>query len=199
MGFPQGAFRVIRVSKAGEAFFKSLSAVGVVGPARFGSGLFFGVLEPCVRVNKVKEEKIVPITYKLTPHKQQLALFYEAFNGNPEPLDRIITPDRVSHEPDPGQGKGRQGLKDGIRQVHRSVPDLKATVEDMIEEGDTIAVRLTIAGTHRGPMLGVAATDKPLSMRVHDIHRFGTDGMVLESWHIHIEDWLSFLFQVGAR
>jgi len=39
-------------------------------------------------------------------------------------------------------------------------------------------------------MLGVAATDKLFSMRAHDIHRFGADGMV--------EDWLSFLFQVGA-
>ena len=80
--------------------------------------------------------------------------------------------------------------------VRKSVPDVKATVEDMIEEGDTIAVRLVMAGTHRGPMLGVAATDKPFSMRAHDIHRFGADGMVVESWHI--EDWLSFLFQVGA-
>jgi hypothetical protein len=42
----------------------------------------------------------------------------------------------------------------------------------------------------------VAATDKPFSVRAHDIHRFGADGMVLESWHI--EDWLSFLFQVGG-
>jgi hypothetical protein len=45
-------------------------------------------------------------------------------------------------------------------------------------------------------MVGVAATDKPFSMRAHDIHRFGADGMVVESWHI--EDWLSFLLQVGA-
>jgi predicted ester cyclase len=80
--------------------------------------------------------------------------------------------------------------------VRKSVPDLKTTVEDMIEEGDKIAVRLTITGTHRGPMFGVAATDKPLNLRAHDIHHFGADGMVPESWHI--EDWLSFLFQVGA-
>lgn len=154
------------------------------------------VVESCVPVNQVKKEKIVPMTCKRSPRKQQLALFYEAFNGNLDALDRIVTPDWVSHEPNPGQGKGRQGLKDFIRLVHKSVPDVKATVEDMIEEGDTIAVRLTIGGTHRGPMLGVAATDKAFSMRAHDIHRFGADGKVLESWHI--EDWLSFLFQVGV-
>ena len=136
------------------------------------------------------------MTHKLTPRKQQLGLFYEAFNGNLDALDRIVSPDWVSHEPNPGQGKGRQGLKDFIVLVHKSAPDVKATVEDMIEEGDTIAVRLVIAGTHRGPMVGVAATDKPFSMRAHDIHRFGADGMVVESWHI--EDWLSFLLQVGA-
>jgi predicted ester cyclase len=136
------------------------------------------------------------MTYKLTPHKQRLTSFYEAFNGNLDALDRIVTADWVSHEPNQGQGEGRQGLKDFIGLVHKSVPDVKATVEDMIEEGDKIAVRLTIAGTHRGPMLGVAATDKPFSVRPHDIHRFGSDDMVLESWHI--EDWLSFLFQVSA-
>ena len=136
------------------------------------------------------------MTHKLTPRKQQLALFYEGFNGNLDALDRIVSPEWVSHEPNPGQGKGRQGLKDFIGLVHKSVPDVKATVEDMIEEGDIIAVRLVIAGTHRGPLVGVAATDKPFSMRAHDIHRFGADVMVVESWHI--EDWLSFLFQVGA-
>ena len=136
------------------------------------------------------------MTHKLTPRKQQLALFYEAFNGNTDALDRIVSPDWVSHEPNPGQGKGRQGLKDFIGLVHKSVPDVKATVEDMIEEGEIIAVRLVIAGTHRGLLVGVAATNKPFSMRAHDIHRFGADGMVVESWHI--EDWLGFLFQVGA-
>ena len=134
--------------------------------------------------------------HKLTPGKQHLASFYEAFDGNLDALDRIFIPDWVSHELNPGQAKGRQGLKDFIGLVRKSVPDLKITVEDMIEEGDTIAVRLTIAGTHREQLLGVAATDKPFSVRAHDIHRFGADGMVLESWHI--EDWLSFLFQVGA-
>ena len=136
------------------------------------------------------------MTYKLTPRKQQLVSFYEAFNGNLDALDRVVSPDWVSHEPNPGQGEGRQGLKDFIGLVHKSVPDVKATVEDMIEEGDRIAVRLTIAGTHRGPLLGVGATDNPFNVRAHDIPRFGDDGMVLESWHI--EDWLSFLFQVGA-
>ena len=136
------------------------------------------------------------MTHKLTPRKQRLASFYEAFKGNPDALDRILIPDWVTHEPNPGQGKGRQGLKDFIGLLRKSVPDLKVTVEDMIEEGDKIAVRLVIAGTHRGPMLGVAATDKPFSVRAHDIHHFGADGMVLESWHV--EDWLSFLFQVGA-
>jgi len=108
------------------------------------------------------------MTYKLTPRKQQLVSFYEAFDGNPDPLDRRLVSDWVSHEPNPGQGKGRKGLKDFIGPVRKSVPDVKATVGDMIEEGDKIAVRLTIAGTH----LGVAATDKPFSVRAHDIHRF---------------------------
>jgi steroid delta-isomerase-like uncharacterized protein len=136
------------------------------------------------------------MTSTLTPRKQQLVAFYQAFDGNPDALDRLVISDWVSHEPNPGQGKGRQGFKDFIGLVHKSVPDVKTTIEDMIEEGDTISVRLTIAGTHRGPLLGVPATDKPFSIRAHDIHRFAADGMIVESWHI--EDWLSFLFQVGA-
>jgi predicted SnoaL-like aldol condensation-catalyzing enzyme len=85
------------------------------------------------------EERKLHMTHKLTPRKQQLAAFYEAFNGNLGALDRILIPDWVSHEPNPGQGKGRQGLKDFIGLVRKSVPDLKVTVEDMIEEGDKIA------------------------------------------------------------
>ena len=39
-------------------------------------------------------------------------------------------------------------------------PDFRNTVEEMVAEGDKVAARLTYRGTHRGEILGVAATGR---------------------------------------
>jgi predicted ester cyclase len=42
-------------------------------------------------------------------------------------------------------------------------PDLYHTVEQVIGEGDRIAVRFTLRGTHRGPFMGVEATGRAMT------------------------------------
>ena len=73
-------------------------------------------------------------------------------------------------------------LKAGISIIFAALPDLKFTVEDMVAEGDKVAYRVTITGTHTGgPCMGVAPSGKKIEMRNTSIKRIA-NGRLAESW-----------------
>jgi predicted ester cyclase len=73
-------------------------------------------------------------------------------------------------------------LKAGISVIFAAFPDLKFTVEDMVAEGDKVAYRVTITGTHTGvPYMGVDPSGKKIEMRNTSIKRIA-NGRLAESW-----------------
>lgn len=63
--------------------------------------------------------------------------------------DAVFAPDLVQHgllSHDPGLA----GAKEFVRALRRGFPDLRASVEDEIAEGDRVAQRLVLSGIHRG-------------------------------------------------
>jgi predicted ester cyclase len=52
--------------------------------------------------------------------------------------------------------KGREAFREYMRQERRAFPDFHNTIDESIEDGDSIAARLTYRGTHRGEIFGVA-------------------------------------------
>ena len=77
-----------------------------------------------------------------------------------------------------------------------AVPDAQIALGDAFEAGDRAAARLTITGTHEGELMGVPATQKPISLEVITILRFEDDGRIAERWNV--ADFLSMLQQIGA-
>ena len=64
---------------------------------------------------------------------------------------------RHSH---PGQTPGPGGVRQLVMNVRRAFPDLVETIDDLVAEGDRVALRLTLRGTHGGPFRGVEATGR---------------------------------------
>ena len=129
--------------------------------------------------------------------KDRLIAFYDAFGkGEVEKLDSIIRKDWTSFDVKPGQNNGRDGFKEFIPMVHQSIKELDWKIEEMIEEGDKIAVRSTFSGIHAGPILGAESSGKNFSIKAIDMHYFDENGMVYKTYHL--EDWIAFLAQVGA-
>ena len=95
-------------------------------------------------------------------------------------------------------GEDMYGLKN-IKQVasdeFNEFPDLHYAIDDMIVEGNKVAVRLTATGTHKGEFMGVSPTNKKVTVRVILIDRF-TGGKIVEEWVIG--DNLSLMQQLGA-
>jgi predicted ester cyclase len=82
--------------------------------------------------------------------------------------------------------------------IRNAFPDLHIAIDDLIAEGDQVAVRLTFRGTHMSDLVTmrhIPATGKQVIESIISIIRF-TGGKVVEVWSQ--PDTLGFLQQLGA-
>ncbi|WP_437826067.1 ester cyclase [Sorangium sp. So ce1153] len=123
--------------------------------------------------------------------------FDEAWSrGHLDVLDELLAPGYVNHTPstpDPPPGPG--GLKPIVAAFRVAFPDLRFTVEDLIAEGDRVAVRVRMEGTQDGPLFGVAATHRHVSVEQVNIELF-RGGKIVEHWRV--TDELGLMRQLGA-
>ncbi|MCX5660592.1 MAG: ester cyclase [Planctomycetota bacterium] len=80
--------------------------------------------------------------------------------GSVDAAGQFMCDDVVEQVPFPGQGPGLEGVKDVLRAMRSAFPDLHISIDEQIAEGDKVVTRFGLAGTHRGPFLGVPATGK---------------------------------------
>jgi len=70
--------------------------------------------------------------------------------GNLAVIDELLAPDFVDHGGQPGVPPTREGTKAIMAMLHKAFPDLHATVDDVIAEGDKVVQRTTSHGTMKG-------------------------------------------------
>jgi steroid delta-isomerase-like uncharacterized protein len=121
----------------------------------------------------------------------------EAINGgNLALLDELVSSDFVLHDPNyPQPVRGAEGLKQYFQTFRSAFPDLHFTIEDIIGEGDTVAVRQTGRGTHQGELFGIPPTGKQLTVTAMIFHRF-VNGKPVENWVN--SDSMGMLQQLGV-
>lgn len=118
----------------------------------------------------------------------------EVFGGRPEAVDELVAEDFVPHSWGP-MPPGREPLKAAQARVAAGVSDGGMEIQDMIAEGDRVAIRLVSRGTHTGTFLGIPATGR--SYAVPEIHIVRIrDGQVVEHWReMNVMDLMQ---QLGA-
>jgi steroid delta-isomerase-like uncharacterized protein len=77
--------------------------------------------------------------------------------------------------------QGLEGVKGLIGVLRTAFPDLKFTIEGQIAEGDQVATRLTVRGTHLGEFMGIPATGKQMAVSGVSIWRLA-DGKLVNEW-----------------
>ena len=118
---------------------------------------------------------------------------WEAAN-NPDTIDEVYAADLVWHEPDQDI-RGYEQAKQFVSTFFTAFPDLNATVEDVIAEGDKVVTRWTIRGTHQGEIEEFGPpTGKQTELQGISIHRI-EGGKIVEEWNRY--DNLSLLQQLG--
>jgi predicted ester cyclase len=123
-------------------------------------------------------------------------MFDEGFaTGDGAVVDELCSPDLVEHQFGlAGAGADAvQHVKDAIRDVHGAIPDIAFTIEDAIESGDTIWVRVRGRGTATGPFFG-PPSGRPVDFTVVDIARI-VDDHIVEHWGV--PDRFAVLAQTG--
>ena len=99
-------------------------------------------------------------------NKQFMRQFVEeAINKkNLDAIDELVAEDFVEHVPFPGQGPGREGLRQVLATFLSAFPDIWWTLEEQIAEGEKVVSRFTMTGTHRGDFLGIPPTGKSVNI-----------------------------------
>jgi predicted ester cyclase len=75
----------------------------------------------------------------------------------------------------------REGQRERANRLGAAFPDATVTLEDILAEGDRVAYRLTIRGTHQGVFQGIAPTGKRVTVSFTAIVRIG-GGQLVEEW-----------------
>ncbi len=111
-------------------------------------------------------------------------LIEQGFGANGDAVvDRLVAPDYQDHDPFPNQPGTREGLKGGMASLREAFPDLTATVEDAVAEGDRVAARFVLKGTNTGLFMGRTATGKAVAFEALHVFRIA-DGKIAEAWGV---------------
>ena len=124
-------------------------------------------------------------------------IFDEGFaTGNDAIVDEICSPDLVEHQFGlaGGGAEAIAHVKAAIRDVHGAIPDISFTIEDSVESGDIIWVRVRGRGTATGPFFG-PPSGRPVDFTVIDVARIA-DGRIAEHWGV--PDRFAVLAQTGV-
>jgi len=78
-------------------------------------------------------------------------------------IDDQLTDDFVDHSMPPGTPTGPGPVKAWLAQLKSTFPDLQVVTDDVVAEGDRVAVRATWTGTHLSEIFGVPATGRKIT------------------------------------
>jgi predicted ester cyclase len=120
------------------------------------------------------------------------ACFENASQGNFDALDEVVAPGYVLH---PQDVQGVDGLKQMVEGYRSALSGLRVTIDQQLADGDYVATRFTISGTHDGDLMGAPPTGKDVAFTGITISRC-EGGRIMEEWEL--TDTMGLLGQIGA-
>jgi predicted ester cyclase len=112
-------------------------------------------------------------------------VFEEGFSlGKLDVVDSALAPDAVDRHPfEDGAPDFSTHLKAAIGMFRGAMPDLKASVEDIVAEGSTVAARVRMTGTHSGSHLfGIPAAGRPVDIEQYHFIECDEQGRGVKHW-----------------
>jgi predicted ester cyclase len=134
----------------------------------------------------------------VSSHEASIRRLYEGVWNDTEPsvADSLVHEDYLIHDRDLADDlRGPElyrALASGTREIF---PDASFAIEDLLQDGNRVAVRWTMTGTHEGSMAGEEPTGNRVELAGIEINRFA-DGALVETWIQ--SDQVGLMEQVGA-
>jgi steroid delta-isomerase-like uncharacterized protein len=102
--------------------------------------------------------------------------------NNLDAAENQIADDFIDHGARPGRAsRGPEAARQAMAALHAVVPDLHVTLDEVIAEGDLVAVRATWRGTHKGSFMGSPPSGRPVTISGMVFWRVA-DGRLVERW-----------------
>ena len=159
--------------------------------------LVVGLLAGCSGVNKAQLDAFNAAKTKAEANKALVRSYYEAVNrGDLDALDELFAPNYkryVSALMAPLNATQQKARVGGLRVPF---PDFKLTVDNIIAEGDFVAISLTARGTHQGMFQLIPATGNSVTIFGNEFFRI-ENGKLADHWGG--TDTFNMLEQLGAR
>jgi steroid delta-isomerase-like uncharacterized protein len=125
--------------------------------------------------------------------------FEEVWNkGRAEAIDEMFAEDGVAHglaDESGAELRGPAHFRVFHQRFREAFPDVVVSVDDTVSEGDKVAARCTVRGSHRGDTLGFRATSQPVEFTGMTFARV-RDGQIVEAWNNF--DFMVMFQQLGA-
>jgi steroid delta-isomerase-like uncharacterized protein len=97
-------------------------------------------------------------------------------------IGELFADDFVAHDPSlPPLPAGPEGVALHALASRTAFPDQRVTLDDVLADGDRVAVRFTLRGTHRGDLLDLAPTGRRVEVQSVAIYRIA-GGKMAEAW-----------------
>lgn len=101
---------------------------------------------------------------------------------NLEHVEEVVAEDTVLHDLTRGV---EYGGPDGIKNFHRlylaAIPDASVEVDALVADGEDVATRWVLTGTHQGDLLGLSATGNDIRVPAFTMATV-VDGTIREMW-----------------
>src|SRR5256714_6289444 len=128
------------------------------------------------------------------PNAELIRWAFEVINRHDAPsLAQLYTADTVERFPD-RTCRGAAEIVAYFEDVFAAVPDWNIKIVGLAEQGDDVFVQWHMTGTHLGPLLGVAPTDRVLAIDGID-HFVVRDGKIISNFVV--VDQLQYARQIG--
>jgi predicted ester cyclase len=115
--------------------------------------------------------------------------------GHFDVVEELFDPAYIDHGAPPGVPGGLEGVKAVFGMFRAGFPDVKFTIDDMVNQGDVVATLVHGEGTQTGNFMGIPPSGKHARWRSVGFFRV-KDGKIVEHWGI--PDLLGLLIQIGV-
>ncbi len=118
-------------------------------------------------------------------NKDLVRRYFDAISGKPKPasvLDQFIADEDAI-------------LKEHIADAEAGFPHYELIADEMLAEGDRVAVKATLRGTHTGNFMGIPATGKQVEASVALIYTLA-GGKIVNHWML--VDSITMMQQLGV-
>jgi steroid delta-isomerase-like uncharacterized protein len=115
--------------------------------------------------------------------------------GRTDLVAEFFTEDYVQHIAGQPTQAGYELVQQGAASSRAAYPDFRLSIDDQVAEGDSVAARWTMTGTHQGEFYGIPATGKQVSQSGTTFYRL-ENGRIAEIWFLG--DMMGLMQQLGV-